>query len=122
MSEQPKLATAMSIGKQLCEALGLDNQRVVGLHLIAHAGQPVQVIVTRYITEAQGLAVVQLLTQRFELVEMCDPAIELVKPADAARNQANAVAAASAARAQLDAQQPGGTEREAARARIDRGR
>ncbi|WP_298599241.1 efflux RND transporter periplasmic adaptor subunit [Zoogloea sp.] len=44
------------------------------------------------------------------------------KADDAARNQANAVAAASAARAQLAAQQPGGTEREAARARLDQAR
>ncbi|MBP7628650.1 MAG: biotin/lipoyl-binding protein, partial [Zoogloea sp.] len=44
------------------------------------------------------------------------------KADDAARNQANAVAAASAARAQLAAQQPGGTEREAARARLEQAR
>ena len=44
------------------------------------------------------------------------------KADDAARNQANAIAAARTARAQLDAQQPGGTEREAARARIDQAR
>lgn len=44
------------------------------------------------------------------------------KADDAARNQANALAAAEAARAQLAAQQPGGTEREAARARLDQAR
>lgn len=41
---------------------------------------------------------------------------------DAARNEANALAAAEAARAQLAAQQPGGSEREAARARLEQAR
>ena len=44
------------------------------------------------------------------------------KADDALRNAANAATAVDAARAQLAAQQPGGTERDAARARLDQAR
>lgn len=76
------IATAMNVGRELCQALGLDSQRVVGLQLTVNAGQPAQVVVTRYITEAQGLAMVELLTQRFTLVETASPTVEPIKPAD----------------------------------------
>lgn len=76
------IATAMNIGRELCQALGLDSQRVVGLQLTLNAGQPVQVVVTRYISETQGLAIVELLTQRFTLVESALPTVEPIKPAD----------------------------------------
>jgi HlyD family secretion protein len=61
----------------------------------------------------RGRAARQLVAQGFYAQSKAD---------DAACNQANAVAAASAARAQLAAQQPGGTEREAARARLEQAR
>lgn len=76
------IASAMNIGRELCQALGLDNQRVVGLQLTVNAGQPVELTLTRYITQTQGLAVVELLTQRFTLVESALPAVEPIKPAD----------------------------------------
>lgn len=75
------VATAMNVGRQLCEALGLDDKRIVGLQLSVQAGQPVELVVTRYVTEGQGLAVVQLLTQRFKLVESAVPVVEPIKPA-----------------------------------------
>lgn len=61
-------ATAMSIGKQLCDALGVDSHNATRLDLIIDAGQPVKLVTTRIITQTQGLAVVQLLRQQFELV------------------------------------------------------
>lgn len=74
MSEQSAparepIATAMNIGRQLLDALGVEPSGVTGLQLIVNAGHPVKLVVTRLITESQGLAVAKLLTDRFDLVE-----------------------------------------------------
>ena len=86
---------------------------------IERVGQPVaaqqlaQAEANLKVTAAEAERARQLVAQGFYAQSKAD---------DAARNQANAIAAARTARAQLDAQQPGGTEREAARARIDQAR
>lgn len=69
-----ELASGRTIGAQLCEALGLDPKRVTRLELAVEGPELLKVTVTRAVTSTQGLAVVQLLSQRYELVPIAGDA------------------------------------------------
>lgn len=74
-------ATARSLGKQLCAALGIDPGNVTAIRLDLSAGEVAQVAVTRLFTQQQGLAVCELLTERFDLVPRDEVEREAVRPA-----------------------------------------
>jgi hypothetical protein len=79
------IATAVSIGKQLCEALGLEAQRVRAITLHVESGNVVSVTVERFITNTQGLAVAEILRQKFKLAECVETEVlplAPVKPED----------------------------------------
>ncbi len=75
-------ATALSIGSQLCRALGLDPSRVVRLELVVESANVAQLVVTRHFSHTQGLAVCELLTERYDLVERASTSKEIVRPAN----------------------------------------
>lgn len=75
-------ATALSLGKQLCEALGLQDRSVVALELRLASGGAATVTVTEVVTQRQGLAVVDLLKQRFRLEQVGDFERIPLKPDD----------------------------------------
>lgn len=62
-------ATAISIGGALCAALGVDPTRTTRMVLTVEAGGLVQLDITQFVAQTQGLALAELLTQRFDLVQ-----------------------------------------------------
>lgn len=67
--DEDKPATAVSIGEEVCRALGIDPKRTVSVELKLASGCMAEVCVTSFVTNTQGLAVCELLKQRFDLVE-----------------------------------------------------
>ena len=114
-----RYATQAEIDAKVSAEAAAQAEAEARLVQIEKVGQPVaaqqlaQAEANLKVAAAEAERARQLVAQGFYAQSKAD---------DAARNQANAVAAASAARAQLAAQQPGGTEREAARARLEQAR
>ena len=75
------IATAMSIGSQLCQAFGLDPSKVVKLELTVERATVARLVVTSHFSSGQSMAACEFLTQRFDLVERDSRAVESVIPA-----------------------------------------
>jgi hypothetical protein len=69
MPDSPQIATAITLGKALIEALGLDPKaRIARIQIDLQACEVARVVVTHLMTQHQGLAVCEVLQQGYALV------------------------------------------------------
>ena len=85
-NDTPAIASAITLGKALIEALGLqDRKNITRIQIDAQAMQPVRVVVTQLMQQDQGLAACALMKTSWVLQPSGEPpTLETVRPDDSA--------------------------------------